>query len=84
MARRRTIDRARELRRTMTPPEVRLWTIFRNRPGGVKLRRQHPFGPFVLDFYRAQARLAIEIDGAVHDMGDRPVRDAARDRWLTA
>jgi very-short-patch-repair endonuclease len=66
----------------MTVPEVKLWAIFRTHPSGVRLRRQHPVGPFILDFYCAQAPLAIEIDGAVHDMGDRPERDLARDRWL--
>jgi len=36
----------------------------------------------VLDFYCAKARLAIEIDGLSHDIGDRPRRDAQRDAWL--
>jgi very-short-patch-repair endonuclease len=45
-------------------------------------RRQHPVGPYVLDFYCAKARLAIEIDSASHDMGDRPERDVRRDAWL--
>jgi very-short-patch-repair endonuclease len=39
-------------------------------------------GPYVLDFYCAKARLAIEIDGASHDMGDHPQRDIERDAWL--
>ena len=38
----------------------------------------------MLDFYCAKARLAIEIDGASHDFGDRPQRDAQRDVWLKA
>ena len=45
-------------------------------------RRQHPIGPYVLDFYCAKARLAIEIDSASHDMGDRPQRDIRRNAWL--
>jgi very-short-patch-repair endonuclease len=45
-------------------------------------RRQHPIGPYVLDFYCAKARLAIEIDGVSHDMGDRPKHDIERDVWL--
>ena len=36
----------------------------------------------MLDFYCAKARLAIEIDGISHDMGDRPQRDERRDAWL--
>jgi len=45
-------------------------------------RRQHPLGPYVLDFYCAQAKLAIEIDGIGHGMGNRPDRDQRRDAWL--
>ncbi len=47
-------------------------------------RRQHPVGPYVLDFYCAKARLAVEIDGLSHELGDRPERDARRDAWLNA
>jgi very-short-patch-repair endonuclease len=47
-------------------------------------RRQHPIGRYVLDFYCAKARLAVEIDGMSHDFGDRPQRDASRDAWLKA
>jgi very-short-patch-repair endonuclease len=39
-------------------------------------------GPYVLDFYCAKARLAIELDGAGHDMGNRPEHDIRRDAWL--
>lgn len=45
-------------------------------------RRRHPIGPYVLDFYCAKAKLAIEIDGISHDMADRPRRDERRDAWL--
>ena len=45
-------------------------------------RRQHPIGRYVLDFYCAKARLAIELDGASHDLGNRPQRDSRRDAWL--
>ena len=51
-------------------------------PGRPVFRRQHPIGPYVLDFYCAKARLAIEIDGASHEFGDRPQRDERRDAWL--
>jgi len=66
----------------MTLPEVKLWTSLRQRPQGFKFRRQHPIGPYVLDFYCPMARLAIEVDGAVHGMGTNPGRDAVRDNWL--
>jgi very-short-patch-repair endonuclease len=79
----KTIGNARRLRRTLSVPEARLWSRLRTRmPGKPVFRRQHPIGPYVLDFYCAKARLAIEIDGASHDLGDRPQRDTRRDAWL--
>jgi very-short-patch-repair endonuclease len=80
-----TIANARRLRRALSPPEARLWNRLRQRaPGLPVFRRQHPIGPYVLDFYCAKARLAIEIDGMSHDVGDRPERDLRRDAWLEA
>jgi very-short-patch-repair endonuclease len=78
----RATSAARKLRRKMTLPEVIIWHSLRQRPNGLKFRRQHPTGPYVLDFFCSDARLAIEIDGAAHSRGDRPTRDAARDEWL--
>ena len=67
----------------MTPPEVMLWVRLRHRqPDGPRIRRQHPIGPYIADFYCADARLVIEIDGWGHNMGDRPERDARRDAWM--
>jgi very-short-patch-repair endonuclease len=75
---------ARKLRRKMTLPEVILWHWLRQRPDGLKFRREHPTGPYVLDFFCSDARLAIELDGEGHSRGDRPQRDAARDQWLSS
>jgi len=77
-----TVAKARALRRAMTPPEAVVWRILRTRPAGLKFRRQHPAGPYVLDFYCPTAKLAIEIDGIAHEMGDNPARDGRRDAWL--
>ncbi|WP_164118010.1 endonuclease domain-containing protein [Sphingorhabdus sp. Alg239-R122] len=79
----RTVRKARRLRREMTLPEVLLWQILRTKPMGIKFRRQHPVGPYILDFYCPSAKLAIEIDGIVHDMGRQPEYDASRDAFLT-
>jgi very-short-patch-repair endonuclease len=68
----------------MTLPEVLLWRVLRRRPDGFKFRRQHPLGPYILDFYCALSRLAVEVDGMAYDMGQNPARDEARDRWLAA
>ncbi|WP_346770443.1 endonuclease domain-containing protein [Sphingomonas sp. AOB5] len=77
-----TIQKAKKLRAGMTLPEVLLWQALRKRPGGLKFRRQHPAGPYILDFYCDTVRLCVEIDGEAHDRGDRPQRDEARDDWL--
>jgi very-short-patch-repair endonuclease len=66
----------------MSLPEVLLWQQLRARPSGLKFRRQHPSGPYDLDFYCGDARLAVEIDGESHERGDRPERDSIRDHWL--
>jgi very-short-patch-repair endonuclease len=75
----RTVKIARTLRKNMSLPEVLLWQELRLQPGGFRFRRQHPLGPYVLDFCCVSARLAIEIDGIAHEMGDRVERDARRD-----
>ena len=74
--------RARQLRRSMSPPEAYLWQALRRRPDGLKFRRQHPFERYTADFYSAAARLVVEIDGAGHGMGDNPDRDLRRDSWF--
>ncbi|MFL6780627.1 MAG: endonuclease domain-containing protein, partial [Sphingomicrobium sp.] len=79
---RRNVKRARSLRRQMTLPEVVLWQHLRRRPEGLKFRRQHPAGPYVLDFYCEQASLCVEVDGAAHSLGQVPQSDETRDAWL--
>jgi very-short-patch-repair endonuclease len=66
----------------MSLPEVLLWRALRDRPDGLKFRRQHPSGPFILDFFCSDARLAVEVDGEAHSRGDRPRRDEERDAWF--
>lgn len=67
----------------MSPPEVLLWLKLRGRSDQRPIfRRQHPFGPYILDFYCPAARLVIEVDGYVHGTGDNPDRDERRDRYL--
>ncbi|MEH6660880.1 MAG: endonuclease domain-containing protein [Parasphingorhabdus sp.] len=65
----------------MSKPEIMLWQQLRKRPLGIKFRRQHPVGSYILDFYCPSAKLAIEVDGMAHDMGSRPGRDERRD-WV--
>ncbi|WP_176597451.1 MULTISPECIES: endonuclease domain-containing protein [Sphingobium] len=79
---RKTVAQARGLRRALSPPEIALWQWLRERPEGLKFRRQHPVGPYVLDFYCASARLAIEVDGGFHDNAEQSAHDQMRDAWL--
>ncbi|MBL0923832.1 MAG: DUF559 domain-containing protein [Sphingomonadaceae bacterium] len=76
-----TVRKAKKLRREMTVPEVYLWQHLRAQTA-VKIRRQHPIGPYIPDFFCSKAKLAIDVDGIVHDMGDNPERDVARDLAL--
>ena len=69
---------ARALRRRMTDAERRLWYQLRNqRLPGFKFRRQHPIGPYIVDFVCLGNRLVIELDGGQHaaDPND-PTREA--------
>jgi very-short-patch-repair endonuclease len=69
----------------MTLPEVLLWKILKQRPNGLKFRRQHPYGKrIVMDFYCAERRLDIEIDGKAHDLGERRESDERRDAFLAS
>ena len=77
-----TVKRARKLRSEMSLPEGLLWRELRKRPGGFKFRRQHPAGVYVLDFYCAAVRLAIEVDGFAHATGGVASSDARRSAWL--
>ncbi|HLC04747.1 MAG TPA: endonuclease domain-containing protein [Anaerolineales bacterium] len=77
------LERARDFRHPLTPPEAKLWHAVRNRQLGFKLRRQHPIGRFIVgrslaDFYCAEARLAIEIDGDTHSAPYQVAYDAVR------
>jgi len=59
--------RARELRRKSTFPERLLWSHLRNgKLLNLKFRRQHPVGPFIVDFYCSALQLVIEVDGMSH------------------
>jgi very-short-patch-repair endonuclease len=62
----------------MTLPERMLWQQLRLRPGGLKFRRQHPIGPYVVDFCCLSASFVVEVDGAAHDNIDRVKFDDRR------
>ena len=75
------MNAAREHRREPTPAEERLWEAVRDQQvRGLQIRRQHPVGPFILDFYCPKKKLCIELDGSVHD--GREMMDEARTEAL--
>jgi len=77
------LDQRRYLRRMSTDAEAALWTLLRGRRfGGVKFRRQHSCGPFILDFFCMQKKLAIELDGGQHFEEAGLAYDARRDAYL--
>jgi len=60
-------NQARKLRRTFTDAELRLWLLLRRRNlKDFKFRRQHPLGPYIVDFICLEHRLVIEVDGSQH------------------
>lgn len=73
---------ARQNRRAYTPAEDAIWQVIRKEQLGVKFRRQQPVGPYILDFYSAEARLAVEVDGSAHE--GLEAYDAKRDEDLAA
>jgi very-short-patch-repair endonuclease len=80
----KTFGRARQLRRKMTLPEVVLWQALRKgRLAGLRFRRQHPIGPYILDFYCASACLGLEVDGFAHDTSAQEQHDQRREAWLS-
>ena len=75
---------ARTLRRTMTESERTLWSCLRADQLGLSFRRQHPVGPYVLDFYAPMVRLAVELDGGQHGTEAGIAKDTVRTAWLAA
>lgn len=67
----------------MSLPEVVLWTCLRKgRLASFRFRRQHPIGPYILDFYCAATQLCVEVDGLVHASPEQARHDEQRSRWL--
>jgi very-short-patch-repair endonuclease len=60
-------EAAKQLRKSLTPSEKKLWQALRGgKLAGLKFRRQHPIGNFILDFYCPAYKLVIEVDGEIH------------------
>ena len=77
------LDLKRRLRSNMTGPEARLWSRLRARQlQGLKFRRQHGIGPYIVDFYCPEQSLVIEVDGDSHADADQVVKDKQRETYL--
>lgn len=76
---------ARKLRQEATDPEALIWACLRDRRVNKrKFRRQHPIEPYVLDFYCADLKLAVELDGGQHNSSEGKQRDQTRGTLLRA
>jgi len=76
-------ERARELRQSQTDAEAVFWELVRDRQfEGLKFRRQHQIGDYIVDFYCHEQRLVVELDGEVHDDPEQKKHDAQRDKYL--
>lgn len=76
-------ERAKAFRKALTPPEARLWLYLKERKlRGLRFRKQHPIGPYILDFFCAEAALAVEVDGASHEHPAQAEHDRRGTAWL--
>ena len=74
----------KRLRNSSTPAEIPLWSIIKGKQiSGRKFRRQYGIGIYVLDFYCASEKLAIELDGNDHFTEEGLIKDAKRDSYLS-
>ncbi|WP_394795619.1 endonuclease domain-containing protein [Armatimonas sp.] len=72
-------DQSRALRNSPTEAERRLWEALRyDRCEGLRFLRQYVIGVYIVDFYCAQARLIIEVDGSIHDLPEVRLKDQSR------
>ena len=71
------------LRKNLTPAEALLWTNLKNSQlAGKKFRRQHSIGPFIVDFYCPECRVAVELDGEGHMTETGTEADQKRTEFL--
>jgi len=76
-------EKRRRLRNSMTEEEVILWSRLKSRQvGGFKFRRQYGVGPFVVDFYCPEKKLAIEVDGGGHFEDEAILKDQKRQKAI--
>ncbi|RYG34371.1 DUF559 domain-containing protein [bacterium] len=72
------VETARASRKEPSVAEALMWKALRGNRFGFRFRREHPIGPYRVDLYCAEAKLAVELDGEQHE----PHRDRQRDSYL--
>ncbi len=75
-------EKAKQLRKNMTPAETVLWMHLKAGLEGYKFRRQHPIGIYIADFYCHRAKLIIELDGSIHQLAEVQQNDNKREADL--
>jgi len=74
------LSRRKELRKSSTPQELKLWLYLKGKNLGLKFRRQHGIGPYIVDFYCKEKNLIIELDGSQHTNAKE--YDKERDNYM--
>jgi very-short-patch-repair endonuclease len=77
-------NRAQEMRRSPTQTEKLLWRALRTTQLGTTFRRQHPIGPYIVDFVCIEKKLVVEVDGGGHTEPDQVEYDHAREEYLAS
>jgi len=75
-------EKAKALRNTLTHAELVLWSYLKTSPMGLKFRRQHPTGIYIVDFYCHELKLVIEVDGKIHERIENRKDDEKRQKDL--
>lgn len=73
---------ARNFRKNQTIQERKLWNLIRNNQLGVKFKRQHPIGDYIVDFVCREKWLIIELDGSQHNEDENILKDNQRTKYL--
>lgn len=76
-------EHRKELRKNSTPQEEKLWWYLRREQFGVKFRRQHGIGGYIVDFFCKEKRLIVEVDGEIHNTKANQEYDSVRDKFIT-
>ena len=77
-------EHRKELRKNPTLQEEKLWWYLRKNQLGVKFRRQHSIGGYIVDFFCKEKKLILEIDGEVHNTKTAKEYDEVRDKFITS